>query len=197
MEMKKPGYKLASNDKPSKKAELVLEQPQKSKTKKEQPQKTIKFPKVTLPKGSFFTTHKKPLIITAAVIALAGLGIGVFFLISSLSSNESRLESDLTTLGRDFYQNYYYNQLTTAYEDEKLTNFLAKYKETGIKVNLDNLSRYPSETLDNAALTSAFKNSHTNQECDKSSTKVTIYPESPFGRENFRIESELSCGFDS
>ena len=41
-----------------------------------------------------------------------------------------------------------------------------------------------------------FVNSKTKKECDKLSTRVIIYPKSPYEKDSYNIKTELICGFD-
>ena len=39
-------------------------------------------------------------------------------------------------------------------------------------------------------------NSKTNQECDKTNSMVIIYPKEPYGKKDYRIDTNLVCGFE-
>ena len=73
--------------------------------------------------------------------------------------------------------------------------FLAKFKDIGIKVNLDNLIRHNTEESDE--LKKEFVNSKTNEACDTNNTKVVIYPKDPYGEKDYKIEVILECGFET
>ena len=49
---------------------------------------------------------------------------------------------------------------------------------------------------DQDALTKLFVNNKTDSPCDQKNTKITIYPEGEFGEKDYRIEVQLSCGFE-
>ena len=51
-----------------------------------------------------------------------------------------RLTIYLEEMGKDFYENFYYDEIGTT-QDEK-TDFLSKYDKMGITVSLDTLSKY-------------------------------------------------------
>ncbi|GHU80989.1 hypothetical protein FACS1894191_7370 [Clostridia bacterium] len=177
--LKKPGEIYLKSVKPEKPETLPEEPPKKPEKKK------LKF-----------KPSKKLIIISlSALILLAGATTAAIFLIKNNSSNKPALTESLKSLGSDFYENYYYVQLKEAYEGEKLTEFLEKYKDTGIKVNLDNLERYPSPDLDNKSLVAEFINNKTEEKCDSVETKVSIYPEPPYSATSYRLEQSLSCNF--
>lgn len=183
MELKKPGDKHLQK----KKAETAEKDISLVAEGKAKPAKATKNP--------FKGKYRLPLIIALSILGVAIITCGVFLIICRFSSNQDKLHSDLERLGQDFYETYYYEQLKGAYEEDKLKDFLSKYSSTGIKINLDNLKRYPSEQLDNAAITDEFKNNKTGEACDSTATKITIYPTEPYGATDYRLESTLSCGF--
>ena len=189
MELKKPGEKYLKKAAAPKAESLEPTSPPK--------------PKKSAKKQSFSlkSIPKQVYIIVAAVLGAALVALAVIFFLSLMqSTNQSQLESDLETLGRDFYETYYFEQLSAAYASDedpnKLEHFLALYADNGIKVNLDNLRQYPTDKLDNAALVADFKNSETDEPCDSINTKVTIYPQSPYSKTNYRLETTLICGFE-
>ena len=139
----------------------------------------------------------KKILIGAAALVVIGLATwGVIVLIGILSSNKSSLEANLETLGKDFYETFYYDQIAKAYDDERLKEFLKSYSTLGIKISLDNFNHYQSKNLDNKALVEEFKNNKTDQPCDKTESKVTVFPQEPFGQKDYKIEAKLVCGFD-
>ena len=148
------------------------------------------------PKHHSKNKFRLPLIISLCIIAVAAIACGIIFLISSFSSNKGRLESDLERLGRNFYESYYHEQISAAYDADKLKDFLSKYESIGIKVNLDNLERYPATDLDNKAIIAEFKNSKTDEPCDPTATKISIFPIEPYGKTDYRLETTLACGFE-
>jgi len=137
----------------------------------------------------------KALLIAIGAVIVVAAAVALFLVLVIGKSNQAELETKLRDLASDFYANFYYSQLETAYDDDKLKEFLAKYTETGIKINLDNLSRYSSENYDTAKEAQAFVNNKTDEKCDLAQTQATIYPQSPFSKNDFDITVQLSCGF--
>ena len=73
--------------------------------------------------------------------------------------------------------------------------FLEKYKDIGIKVSLDNILRSKkTETTDE---NNTFINKETNEECNKNTSMVVIYPKEPYGKTDYSIDAILDCGFES
>ena len=65
---------------------------------------------------------------------------------SNKQTQEQKLEAKLEDLGKDFFENFYYPQVGS--DDSSRATFLEKFSEIGIKVNLDNLSRYNGEGVE-------------------------------------------------
>lgn len=107
-------------------------------------------------------------------------------------NQEEELTTILKELGSEFYEEFYYDKVGNNLGERK--NFLEKYKDIGIKINLDNLSRYNSEK--NKEKIEQFVNKKTNQECDKESTMVIIYPNEPYEKSSYNEEIKLICGFE-
>ena len=128
-------------------------------------------------------------------ILVVSLGLGILLPFSWSKENfseEEKLMKKLEELGKDFYENLYYEKVGTTEEERK--NFVAKFETLGIKINLDNLSRYDTENKE--TILSEFVNHNTGEACDKEETKVIIKPQTPYEKESYTIETVLVCGFD-
>lgn len=126
------------------------------------------------------------LIIIFAVILFLTRGLGV--------SLEDKLSNSLTKMGEEFYTDFYYTEISKNKSDDEVSEFLSKFKDVGIKVNLDNLSRYNEEK--NKETIETFKNEK-GTKCNTTSTRAIIYPASPYGKNDYTIKVELDCGFES
>lgn len=138
---------------------------------------------------------KKNLIILGSVLAvIIILIIGIAVIPSSLSKNNQEKEfiSKLEEMGKEFYEEFYYKQIGST--DEERNTFLQKYTDIGIKVNLDNLSRYSGK--DSETILKEFVNKKTKESCDKSKTQVVIYPKEPYKKNSYEMDVKLFCGFD-
>lgn|SRR5574344_233021 len=107
------------------------------------------------------------------------------------TKEESNLESKLTALGSDFYENYYYDLLGTN-SSEKLQN-ASIYSSSGIVVNLNEILNYVD---DPDSIKSSFINYKTGDSCDYTNTTITIYPTSPYSKTDYTISTTLVCGFN-
>ncbi len=137
----------------------------------------------------------KKFVILISVILLLLVAIIVCLVVfsSSKKSNEKSLNTSLTEMGRDFYENFYYEQVGSS-ADER-TNLLSKFTDIGIKVDLENLERYKDGEFKSKI--SEFVNNKTDEKCNKTNTKAIIYPKSPYGKTDYTIEVVLECGFDA
>lgn len=135
---------------------------------------------------------KIKLIIGFSLLLLVILGLS--FIKGGSKSQESTLHKKIETVGTDFYENFYYDQISSNKTDEELVEFLQRFEEMGIKVDLDNLSRYDTDKYPN--LIDEFVNKEADIKCDVRNTKAIIYPKEPFGKEDYNIEVDLDCGFE-
>lgn len=81
--------------------------------------------------------NKKLILVPIIVVLAVALGLLVSF---GKKTNERELENSLKEMGKSFYENFYYEQIGTS-ADER-TKLLSKFTTVGIKVDLENLSRY-------------------------------------------------------
>ena len=130
--------------------------------------------------------------IVIGVVLVVVLIVAACFMFIKKGGQEASLSKSLESMGKDFYENFYYEQVGST--DEERADFLSKYESIGIKINLDNLSRYNENK--NADEISKFVNEKTKKACDKTNTKVVIYPQKPYNKTSYKIETQLDCGFD-
>lgn len=133
--------------------------------------------------------NKKTLAIVVAVLIVVILV--VLLVVFGKKNNEKELESSLNKMGASFYENFYYEQIGSSADDR--TSLLSKFSTIGIKIDLENLGRYNDGEFKKDI--KEFKNSLTGEKCNQTKTKVIIYPKSPYGKTDYKIETELSCGF--
>lgn len=133
--------------------------------------------------------NKKTLAIVVALLIVVILV--VLLVVFGKKSNEKELESSLNKMGSSFYENFYYEQIGSSADDR--TSLLSKFSTIGIKIDLENLERYNDGEFKKDI--KEFKNSLTGEKCNQTKTKVIIYPKSPYGKTDYKIETELSCGF--
>lgn len=151
--------------------------------------KEIKEEKVEKTKENKKTNVKLIACIAGGVVLVAAIVCLLIFFV--FNSNKNQLTNVLESEGRSFYEEFYYKQVGK--DDKERATFLAKYATIGIKIDLDNLSRTSSDKED---LLSKFVNKKTGEKCNANNTKITIYPQDPYGQKDYKIETSLDCGFD-
>ncbi len=136
-----------------------------------------------------FFMNKKGMVIVGVIAVLIVVLILLFVLKDNTKVN---LESTLKDMGIDFYENFYYDKAGDS--DEERAAVLQKYKEIGIKINLDNLQRYNSEQ--NAPKIKEFVNPKTKEQCNFDDTMVIIYPKENYGKKDYDIKVNIVCGLE-
>ena len=137
-------------------------------------------------------TNKKIIIIISAVaVTLVAFILGLLLLFGQ-GNKEKELTGLLEEMGKDFYENYFHDGLNKT-EEEKIS-YLKGMEQKGIKIDLENLERFNGEV--NKERIKEFINPKTNEACDKKNTKIIIYPKNSYGKTDYVMKTELSCGFD-
>lgn len=144
----------------------------------------------------FLEYNKKEILIGLLIFTLIGVAVVLVLVFTNGNKKEEQTQKDklngyLNELGKSFYEDYYYDAMASQNEDA-ISDTLSKFSGIGIKVNLDNLSRYNGDGVEEK--TKEFKNEK-DEECDKKNTKVIIYPKEPYGKTDYEIETVLECGF--
>lgn len=138
---------------------------------------------------------KKMIQICAIAVGLIIVFIVVLFLTRGIRlSQEEKLNKSLTKMGEEFYTEFYYSEISKDKTSTEVSEFLSKFQDVGIKVNLDNLSRYNDNANEDEIAN--FKNED-GTECNKTNTRAVIYPKSPYGKNDYTIKVELDCGFET
>lgn len=135
--------------------------------------------------------NKKGIIAGVIVLVLIAVAVLLIVLCGGKKSNEKELTANLEKLGGQFYEKFYYPAQEKSQKDVKA--FIAKFEKTGIKVNLENISKISSVDKE---LIEGMVNSKTKKECDKVNSYVVVTPKSPYGAKDYTVKAILSCGFD-
>lgn len=85
-------------------------------------------------------SNKNIIIALVGAIIIVALAVVLGMLFMNKNNNQKELEKSLEEMGRDFYENFYYDQIGGS-ADER-TSLLSKFTTVGIKIDLDNLGRY-------------------------------------------------------
>ena len=57
-------------------------------------------------------------------------------------------------------------------------------------------SRKKNDNNKNSDKINKFVNNKTNKACDRTNTRVIVYPQKPYNQTSYKIETQLDCGFD-
>lgn len=121
------------------------------------------------------------------VIAIIGILILVLFLgvlVFYNMNSEKRAEARLNQISKIFYK-YYYEDNSNKDDKDAVKVFLSKYAASGLTIRLKDMKIYiDSKKVENYK---ALKN------CNEEETKVTIYPTTPYGKNDFKIKTKLDC----
>ena len=140
--------------------------------------------------------NKKNIIIIAiSVVVVAALVILCFVFFGNKKDtkkdNKAELTANLEKLGKAFYEDFYYVRNEEA--QENMVEFIKGFEKTGISVDLENISKV--STVDKE-LVDSMVNSKTKKKCDVKETRVTFFPKAPYGKTDYEMKVELSCGFE-
>ncbi len=138
-----------------------------------------------------FNLDKKTLTIAGCVLVAIIIVVLVLCFKGGKKGNEKELTANLEKLGGQFYEKFYYPSQEKAQKDAK--EFMSRFKDTGIKVNLENISKVSSV---DKKLVEGMVNSKTDKKCDAKESYVVIKPVEPYGKKDYKIEATLKCGFD-
>ena len=96
-------------------------------------------------------------------------------------NDKKGLEKTMVALGERVYIDAYYNNLKKSPQE---------YENTGIKITLDDIFE-----MINLESKDYFYNRNTKESCDSKSSYVIIYPIAPYGKNDYKLEFVLTCGY--
>lgn len=129
---------------------------------------------------------KELVIIFILLLIIAAL---IYFLLGKKVYSSSEMDDHLRDMAETFYTEYYYDDISNGRDSEEVKKYLNGFKDMGLKVDLETLSSYDSETND-PIIANFIKNGI---ECNKTETKAIIYPKEPYGKKDFEIETIIVC----
>ena len=80
---------------------------------------------------------KIKILVSLIIIVILVVTVTMIFL---KRSNEEELNTSLKEMGKNFYENFYYEQIGSSSDERNA--LLSKFTTIGIKVDLENLGRY-------------------------------------------------------
>lgn len=133
---------------------------------------------------------KTILSIIFAIILLVVVIFAAYMSKTKDQREKEKLNNEFILLTKDFYKDYYYNIIASSDEDRK--SKLSQFKDLGIMVSLDDMTKYDISKRDEKL--KKFTNYKTGASCDYENSKAKIFPYEPYGKEDIRVEVDLICG---
>ena len=130
-------------------------------------------------------------------VILIGVFVVVFLILVFLILNvDTRTEQEkaydkVESMAKEFYTGYYYKENSDPKDENAIKTFLSKYADMGITITLENLEKFYYST-DSKSKNASFDEL---KDCDVAKTKAIVYPVSPYGREDYKINVKLDCKF--
>lgn len=168
--------KKTTTKKVVKKETKKIEEPKKKEVKK------VEEPKKVEVKKNIFT--KKNIIIASSILIFLIL---VLVIILCLVNPRNVATRKMKKMGKEYYTEYFYKVLSDGRKDSEVKEILSRYKDTGIKINIRNLSQYSDGKFK--------KETDSLDKCNKEKTKVIIYPKKGYKKNNYKVKVELVCEF--
>ena len=131
----------------------------------------------------------KRIVIVGVIVFIILVSIIAVIIVNSKSekSIKNRYEKIVRELGKEFYENHYYDLVTVT----NGSNYIQAFDELGFTFDLDSLSSISIKAKNKAA-----KLESKDYTCGKYSTKVIVHPKNPYGKKDYDIDVILDCGFD-
>lgn len=129
----------------------------------------------------------KNIIILVCVVVVVIIGI-LLILINSNKNNKNNdnnsiseisLEDIITNKANTFYKEHYYNKI-----DKK--DKLSAFESNGLSIKITDLVNFVKFTKEE-------KTTFDKKKCSYDESMVVIYPNSPFGENDYKLKIELSC----
>ena len=143
-----------------------------------------------------YTKKSKPSFVAPLIILIVIIVLVITVIATTLSllfhNPEKAVKDQLDALSRVYYENYLYENLTTAQKSTNSVSFnktMEKYQKYGFgTVHLRQMLSYDRQTNPSRAELIA-------KYCDENKTYAKFYPEPPFNHDSFRVEFTYSCNF--
>lgn len=124
--------------------------------------------------------NKKIMFLIAIILFIIA---GILILVNSKIGRESLSRRDIRKITKEFYS-FYYDENNT---DDNVKNYLRKYINTGLTISLGDMEVYIENKSNGGTTYSSL------EKCDRANSKITIYPKSPFGKDDYELKFDLVC----
>ncbi len=124
--------------------------------------------------------NKKIIFLIAIILFIIA---GILILVNSKIGKESLSRRDIRKITKEFYS-FYYDENNT---DDNIRNHLRKYITSGLTISLGDMEIYIENKSNGGTTYSSL------EKCDRANSKITIYPKSPFGKDDYELKFDLVC----
>ena len=124
--------------------------------------------------------NKKIMFLIAIILFIIA---GILILVNSKIGRESLSRRDIRKITKEFYS-FYYDENNS---DNNVKNYLRKYINTGLTISLGDMEIYIESKSNGGTTYSSL------EKCDRANSKITIYPKSPFGKDDYELKFDLVC----
>ena len=130
--------------------------------------------------------------IILGVIAAASLVVVIGIIIALFFNNENMVKSKISALANDYYENYFYKNLTSSEKFKKIKDLdaaMEKYHTNGLSpVTLRNLLLYDDQK-------NIEFSDYLTKYCDEKATTVKFYMDPPYNQKSYHTEITYACNF--
>lgn len=121
-------------------------------------------------------------IITGIICILVIIG-GILIIVNTRLGKDARAKIDLRKMTKEFY-GYYYEENN---KDNDVKNFLKNYLLSGLTISLGDMEVYIEEKSSGGTKYKSL------EKCDRAKSKIIIYPEEPFSKNDYKLKFDLVC----
>lgn len=139
---------------------------------------------------------KKEIYIYIGTIGIVFIVLAIMISFITSKTNKPKSESEkvinyIESLGKDFYETYYYPQLSKLKENNmiegSIEEYLHNFEKTGIPVSLNRIMELHVKTEE------SIDKELEKFDCNYDETKFVIYPQSPYDKNSYKITPYIVC----
>lgn len=119
---------------------------------------------------------KRIVMIVVAVVIAAGIGI-----FAKVQLDQAAKKEQMEKMAQVYYEDYLYDMLTSGMDEATAQEYLSQYHEEGLRTSIENIEKVVEIDVE-AALKKL------GDSCDQTKESVTIYPEDPYGKTNYKVK---------
>lgn len=121
---------------------------------------------------------KKKLI---AIIVVAVVIVGaVLVKIQMDNAAVKKRNAQVEEVAKTYYEKFLYDTLTVGKSEDEIKTLLSEYQKDGLRISIENIEKVSE--IDVSKEVEAMKGN-----CDKKAESIKIYPQSPYGKEDYKI----------